>query len=71
MLPVFAISSDSVTKYNRENLRIPSQILSVIRKDTENKRKYYLQFVENMLNNRIRYYTFKTGEAVQSIGCRC
>ena len=28
----------------------PSQILLGIRKNTENKRKSYLQFVENMLN---------------------
>ena len=53
MLPLFTISSDSVMKYNHERqnkIAHPSQILLGIQKNTENKRKSYLQFVENMLN---------------------
>ena len=68
-LPLFTISSDSVMKNNRERQnKICASFPNLldIRKDTENKRKSYLQFVENMLNQRIRYYTFEIGKAKQA-----
>ena len=45
----------------------PSQICQLYWKIRE-KRDFYLQLVKNKLNQSDRYYTFETGEAVQTFG---